>query len=142
MTNTENELEKLLSPLAKLLGEDMEKDIKKSIGDLVVSRVEDNINNYGCYLFYPDDYLETVEEAFDSVKSKIKKIYKDTALEQAEKAVEIFKRNTESAMALNPKILTWEQQNQFKDFLGKGGYGLDQNRRNEIVVEMKRIYES
>lgn len=142
MVDTEKDAEKLLSPLARLLGEETEKGIKEQIGKLVIDKIKNDINDYGCYLFYPEDYSETVNEAFDSVKTKIKKMYKDAALEQAEKAVEIFKKNTENAMELNPKKLTYEQKKEFENFLYKEDYKIGKTQINRIIEKMQQIYES
>lgn len=48
------------SALSLLLGESNAEEIKRKIGDLIVDRVADDINAYGEYLFYPEDYESTL----------------------------------------------------------------------------------
>lgn len=83
--------EQNLSALSQLLGEDNVEDVKKRIGNLIVDRIYDDLKSYDCYLFYPPDYKEIIEEAFESVQKKITKMYKDTMLECANAAVQRFK---------------------------------------------------
>lgn len=84
-------LETNLSALSGLLGEDNVEDVKKRIGSLIVDRVAKDIRDYDYYLFYPSDYKDSVEEAFEAVNKKIIKMYKDAMLEAAQEAVHRFK---------------------------------------------------
>lgn len=43
------------------------------------------------YLFYPGDYKESIDEAFEKVQKKITKMYADIMLEVAQESVERFK---------------------------------------------------
>lgn len=84
-------IEKNLSALDQLIGEENVEDIKKRIGNLIVERIYDDLKSYDCYLFYPPDYKGAIEDAFESVQKKITKMYKDTMLECANEAVQRFK---------------------------------------------------
>lgn len=77
------ELETNLSALSCLLGEENVEDIKRRIADLIVERVRSDIRAYDYYLFYPGDYQESIDEAFEKVKKKIAKMFADGALESA-----------------------------------------------------------
>lgn len=90
---TEN-IQTNLSALSSLIGEDNVEDIKKRIADIIVSAVEDDIRHYKkqSYVFYPPEYIKGIaEEAFEEVEKKIKKMYKDTMLNVAERSVEKYK---------------------------------------------------
>lgn len=80
-----------ISPLGSLLGAENVKDLQKQIADLIVERVREDINGYDEYLFYPPDHNQCIRDAFDSVEKKITKMYKDTFLEVAQKAVDEIK---------------------------------------------------
>lgn len=84
-------IEKNLSALDQLIGQDNVEDIKKRIGNLIVERIYDDLKSYDCYLFYPPDYKEFIDDAFEAVQKKITKMYKDTMLECANEAVQRFK---------------------------------------------------
>lgn len=89
--NVVERIEKNLSALAQLLGAEVEEDIKKRIADLIVERIASDLRTYDYYLFYPGDYKESIEEAFEKVSKKITKMYADAMLEAAKEAVGRFK---------------------------------------------------
>lgn len=91
MKNTVNEVKKNLSELDYLLGENNVEDIKKRIGDLIVSRIASDLRAYDYYLFYPEDYTETINSAFEKIEKKIIKMYSDALLETATESVTRFK---------------------------------------------------
>lgn len=80
-----------LSALSGLLGEDNVENIKKRIGDLIVDRVREDLRSYNQYLFYPEDYEESINKSFEKIEKKIAKMYSDAMLETAEEAVRRFK---------------------------------------------------
>lgn len=84
-------IETNLSALAGLLGEDNVENIKKRIGDLIVDRVREDLRDYDRYLFYPEDYEESINKSFEKIEKKITKMYSETMLETAEEAVRRFK---------------------------------------------------
>jgi hypothetical protein len=98
VSNFVDKTEQNLSALEGLLGTDNVEDMKKRIADLIVKRVERDINSYDYYLFYPSDYSESIDEAFETVNKKIVKMYKDTMLEVAQKAVDAFKEYSDNAI--------------------------------------------
>ena len=69
-------VERNLSSLESLLGKENVDDVKKRIADLIVNRVEDDLKHYDCYLFYPPDYSECINEAFSKVQKKFVKFTK------------------------------------------------------------------
>lgn len=91
MSNVKEKIETNLSALSSLLGEDNVEDVKKRIADLIVSRVESDIHSYDYYLFYPENYELTIDEAFEKVEKKLVKMYTDAMLESAQEAVQRFK---------------------------------------------------
>ena len=91
MKNTIEKLTEELTPLASLIGNDNLQDVQKRIGDLIVERVGKDLSDYDYYMFYPPDYQDTIDDAFNSIKKKMTKMYSDVMLEVAEKAVEKFK---------------------------------------------------
>ena len=80
-----------LSPIESLIGTQNLEDVRKRIGDLIVRRVQEDINTYDSYMFYPEDYTDVIDEAFEKTQKKINKMYQDAMLEVAQKAVEKFK---------------------------------------------------
>lgn len=91
MKDTVNEVKKNLSELDYLLGENNVEDIKKRIGDLIVDRIASDLRAYDYYLFYPEDYTETINGAFEKIEKKITKMYSDALLETATESVARFK---------------------------------------------------
>lgn len=89
--DTLKEITEKLSPLESLIGTDNLQDAQRRIADLIVNRVASDIDAYDCFMFYPGDYHDSIDDAFESVQKKITKMYKDAMLEVAEKAVEKFK---------------------------------------------------
>lgn len=68
--DTVERIERNLSLLDSLLGENNVEEMKKKICDLIVDRVKSDIDSYDSYLFYPDDYSESINEAFEKVHKK------------------------------------------------------------------------
>lgn len=69
-TNCVDKIEENLSALERLLDVENVKDIKKRIGDLIVDRVRSDIKQYDYYLFYPSDYGETIDQAFEKTQKE------------------------------------------------------------------------
>lgn len=91
MSTVVDRIEDNLSSLDYLIGRDNVDDVKKRVADLIVDRVRSDINHYDCYLFYPPDYKGVIEESFEKIEKKIRKMYTDALLETAEEAVHRFK---------------------------------------------------
>lgn len=91
MKGVTERVEKNLSALSQLLGEENVEDIKKRIGDLIVERVRSDLRSYDYYLFYPADYKVTIDEAYEKVSKKIAKLYSEKMLESAQESVQRFK---------------------------------------------------
>ena len=72
---------------------------------MIVDRVKSDIDSYDSYLFYPDDYSESINEAFEKVHKKIVKMYSDAALEAAQEAVNRFKDISASALTDTPGLV-------------------------------------
>lgn len=80
-----------VTPLGSFLGEERMDTLKDRIANLIVERIERDLESYDQYLFWPDDYEQTIKDAFGSAEKKIKKMYENVALEVAQRAVERFK---------------------------------------------------
>ena len=80
MSNVKERIEENLSGLSSLIGHDNVEDVKKRIADLIVDRVEADIRAYNYYLFYPENYQLTIDEAFGKVEKKLVKMYIDSIL--------------------------------------------------------------
>ena len=100
------------------------KDIKKRIGDLIVDRVRSDIKQYDYYLFYPSDYGETIDQAFEKTQKKITKMYQDAMLESAQEAVQRFKDISQAALEETPGLLTTQS-------VLKKDLGIMKKRRNK-----------
>ena len=85
-----------VTPLAQLLGEERTEKLKDRIADVIVKRVEQDLSDYGYYLFWPPDYESIVDETFEKTNKKIKKMYSDAILENVEKFVSQLKEVTEN----------------------------------------------
>lgn len=70
-----------INAIVELLGDDNIESIKKRIADIIVRRVEDDLDSYGCYLIYPPDIQETVSDAYESVYKKVKKMYQTAVVD-------------------------------------------------------------
>lgn len=58
---------------------------------MIVSRIASDLRVYDYYLFYPEDYTETINSAFEKIEKKITKMYSDALLETATESVTRFK---------------------------------------------------
>lgn len=104
MSNVKEKIEENLSALSSLLGEDNVEDVKKRIADLIVNRVASDIRSYDYYLFYPENYESTIDEAFEKVEKKLVKMYTDAMLESAQEAVNRFKDIAITSMNETPGL--------------------------------------
>lgn len=71
-----------IDKLSALLGAETVEDVKRRIGDLIVSRIEADMNDFTEYIFYPPDYQEFFDECFQEAQSKVRetivqKMYND-----------------------------------------------------------------
>ena len=86
MSNVKERIEENLSGLSSLIGHDNVEDVKKRIADLIVDRVEADIRAYDYYLFYPENYQLTIDEAFEKVEKKLVKMYTDAMIQTVREA--------------------------------------------------------
>ena len=77
------------NPLTQFLGEENIEDMKKRIVDVIVERVERDMNDYGeyQYLVCPDDIIErliddTVDRVQDRVQEKLEKVVMERAMKK------------------------------------------------------------
>lgn len=106
--NVVEKIELNLSALDQLLGSENVENVKKRIGDLIVDRVRSDLRSYDSYLFYPADYKESIESAFEKIEKKISKLYADAALECAQQAVQRFKDISLTALTETPGLVQME----------------------------------
>lgn len=106
--NVVEKIELNLSALDQLLGSENVENVKKRIGDLIVDRVRSDLRSYDSYLFYPADYKESIESAFEKIEKKISKLYADAALECAQQAVQRFKEISLTALTETPGLVQME----------------------------------
>ena len=98
-TPEENISEALMgNPLYSFIGKENVKQIQDGIRDLILRQVESDLREYDRYIIYPPDHTEIIDEAYDSVSKKIKKMYTDAMLDVAQRSVEKWK---EAALADN-----------------------------------------
>lgn len=98
------EAELNLSALEILLGKDNVEDVRKGIVNLIIDRVEKDIESYDYYLFCPDDYQSTIAKAFEKIEKRLVKMYSDAALESAQEAVKRFKDISAAMFDDNPGL--------------------------------------
>lgn len=64
-----------LTKLATIIGEDNEKRLKDSITDLLIKRVEDDLENF-------QDWIVDLDYLYDQVNREVHKIVKDKMIEK------------------------------------------------------------
>jgi hypothetical protein len=64
-----------LTKLATIIGEDNEKRLKDSITDLLIKRVEEDLENF-------QDWIVDLDYLYDQVNSEVYKIVKDKMVEK------------------------------------------------------------
>lgn len=93
-----NNLDELpISGLSCLLGEERVEKIKDAIMDLIIQRVQEDLNDYDSYIFYPPDWNEDLEIAFVKAKKKALKMYEAAVLEKTKKDIEEQLKNIEKS---------------------------------------------
>lgn len=78
---------KEISPIVELLGEERVEKLKDGIMEIILEQVRDDLAHWGSYICYPPDFQDVFSEAYDEICNKLKKLYKDKALEVATNAV-------------------------------------------------------
>ena len=74
-------------PLTELLGAKRVDDLKDKICELIINRIDSDLEDYQDYIFCPEEITEIAKEALDEVGDKIKKKFKKKYLEVAEQAL-------------------------------------------------------
>lgn len=74
-------------PLTELLGAKRVDDLKDKICELIINRIDSDLEDYQDYIFCPEEITAIAEEALDEVRDKIKKKFKKKYLEDAEQAL-------------------------------------------------------
>lgn len=80
---------KELTKIAKILGEDNEQRLKNEITDLLIQRIEDDLDNY-------EDWIVDLNELYKEVNKEVQKAVKDKMIKHytenfEEKMNEMFK---------------------------------------------------
>jgi 23S rRNA A1618 N6-methylase RlmF len=81
---------KEISPIVELLGEERVEKLKDGIMEIILEQVRDDLEHWDSYICYPPDFQDAFSEAYDEIRNKLKKMYKDKALEVATNAVNKF----------------------------------------------------
>lgn len=74
-------------PLTELLGAKRVGDLKDKICELIINRIDSDLEDYQDYLFAPENITAIAEEALDEVRDKIKRKFKKKYFEVAEQAL-------------------------------------------------------
>ena len=61
-----------INALGSLLGEENVENIQERISNMIVERIQSDIDVYDQYIFYPPDYQEFFDECFEEAKNKVK----------------------------------------------------------------------
>lgn len=69
--------------IVTLLGEKNIEKVKIGITNLILKGVENDIETWDSYLFYPPDMESIIEEAIEECKEEVKKILKEEMLKRA-----------------------------------------------------------
>ena len=88
MTNTAESLNALVT----LLGEKNAEKLKSNIVDLITNQINNDFISYGKYLLYPPDIHEIINETVKDTENKIRKMYKDAAIEINQDYIEKMKQ--------------------------------------------------
>lgn len=78
------------SPIIKMLGEERVEKLKDGIMEIILEQVRDDLEHWDTYICYPPDFQDAFSEAYDEIRNKLKKLYKDKALDVAANAVNKF----------------------------------------------------
>lgn len=93
-----NNLDELpISGLSCLLGEERVDKIKDAIMDLIIQRVQEDLSDYDSYIFYPPDWNEDLEIAYEKAKKKSLKMYEAAILEKTKKDIEEWLKKIEKS---------------------------------------------
>lgn len=91
-TPEENISEALMgNPLIGFIGADNVKKLQDGVTAALLSQVEKDLADYERYIIYPPDHEDIINDAYESVSKKIKKMYIDAMLEVAQRSVERWK---------------------------------------------------
>lgn len=71
-----------IDKLADLLGTENTAALQKRITGMIGDRIQNDMNDFDQYIFYPPDYNEFFDECFEEAKAKVKetiveKLYND-----------------------------------------------------------------
>ena len=75
----------------QLLGEENIENLKKRICNLILERVEADLDDYGRYLLYPPDMDDMIDDTYQMVHKKIEKMYKDAVIDVNKDYIEKMK---------------------------------------------------
>lgn len=85
--NIEERIVENVSPLAQLLGVDRTDRLKDKICELIAEAIEEDLQDRDTWIITPSDVDEIAAEAFEEIRPKIKKRFKEEYLKVAEAAV-------------------------------------------------------
>ena len=93
MSNVKERIDEVISysALIDFIGVGNVKKLQDGFTDLLLNRLQNDLDEYSRFLFYPPDHEDVIEEAFDKVKKKLVKSYSDAMLDVAQKSVEKWK---------------------------------------------------
>ena len=82
-----------ITPIVELLGEERVEKLKDQICEVIIDRVRADFDVWDKYICYPPDFNYLFEEAYEEIKNKLKKMYKDKLLEIATNAIDKLKND-------------------------------------------------
>jgi len=100
MSNVKERINEVISysALIDFIGVDNVKKLQDGFTNLLLNQLEDDLKDYGQYLFYPPDHEDVINDAFNKVEKKLGKLYSDAMLDVAQKSVEKWKETALSDM--------------------------------------------
>ena len=92
----ENHMMDDISPLVAFLGEDRADKLKDRVCDLIINRIEQDMNEQDKYMFiWNEDFEEVVDAAKKKCRSKMQKMFEEKYLKIAQRAVDNVKIATQ-----------------------------------------------
>ncbi|MGL4452776.1 MAG: hypothetical protein ACRCTZ_16530 [Sarcina sp.] len=67
-----------------LLTSEDKSEIKLALKDIIVNQIKNDFEDYGCYLFDPNEIEEWVSEVREEVKDEVRVIFKEKLLKEME----------------------------------------------------------
>ena len=126
---------KELESFISVLGADNTEDLRKGIVNILLNRLQEDLQDYSDYIIYPPDIRQILDCVIEDTNKKIRKMYKDAVIEINQSYIDKMKTYMEGQFDEDKK-LRHDVINLATDYYWRGN---QDSKEREFAIELMKI---